>query len=55
MVHFDYYPKDIARIHALERQLAGAIKKAHAGELGETEFQTAICICSGRTPLDFMQ
>ena len=38
MVHFDYYPKDTARIHALERQLASAIKKAHAGELGETEF-----------------
>lgn len=37
MVHFDYYPKDAARIHALERRLEGAIKHAGAGELGESE------------------
>ncbi|WP_232833317.1 hypothetical protein [Paraburkholderia kururiensis] len=37
MVHFDYYPKDRARIHALEQRLATAIKRAGAGELGETE------------------
>lgn len=37
MIHFDYYPKDAARIHALERRLEGAIKHARAGELGETE------------------
>ncbi|WP_321960834.1 hypothetical protein [Paraburkholderia sp. J7] len=37
MVHFDYYPKDRAQIHALEQRLAGAIKRADAGELGETE------------------
>ena len=38
MVHFDYYPKDRARIHALEHRLAGAITRAGVGELGETEF-----------------
>ncbi|MEX3949603.1 hypothetical protein AB4Y40_17865 [Paraburkholderia sp. EG287B] len=37
MVHFDYYPKDRPQIHALEQRLAGAIKRADAGELGETE------------------
>ena len=37
MVHFDYNPKDKARIHALERRLGGAIKRAGAGELGESE------------------
>lgn len=38
MVHFDYYPKDLARIHALERRLESAIKRAGVGQLGETEF-----------------
>lgn len=38
MVHFDYYPKDLTRIHILERRLEGAIKRAGVGELGETEF-----------------
>ena len=38
MVHFDYYPRDMAQIHALEQRLARAIRKAGAGELGETEF-----------------
>ena len=37
MVHFDYYPKDRPQIHALELRLASAIKRADAGELGETE------------------
>ena len=37
MVHFDYYPKDAARLHALERRLEGAIKRAGAGALGESE------------------
>lgn len=37
MVHFDYYPKDRTRLHALEHRLATAIKRAGAGELGETE------------------
>lgn len=37
MVHFDYYPKDAARIRALERRLESAIKRAGAGELGESE------------------
>ncbi|HEY4801680.1 MAG TPA: hypothetical protein VIH96_03580 [Paraburkholderia sp.] len=37
MVHFDYYPKDRPQIHALEHRLASAIKRADAGELGETE------------------
>ncbi|AOZ52745.1 hypothetical protein BKX93_05180 [Chromobacterium vaccinii] len=36
-VRFDYYPQDLARIRALERKLASAIKRARAGELGETE------------------
>jgi hypothetical protein len=34
MVHFDYYPKDLARIHVLEHQLESAIKHAGVGELG---------------------
>jgi hypothetical protein len=38
MVHFDYYPKDLARIHRLEHRLESAIKRAGVGELGETEF-----------------
>jgi hypothetical protein len=38
MVHFDYYPKDRPRIRALENRLESAIKRAGAGELGETEF-----------------
>lgn len=38
MVHFDYYPKDRARIRVLEHRLASAITRAGAGELGETEF-----------------
>lgn len=38
MVHFDFYPKDRARIRALEHRLASAIKRAGVGELGETEF-----------------
>ncbi|RAS22396.1 hypothetical protein [Paraburkholderia bryophila] len=38
MVHFDYYPKDLPRIHALEHRLESAIKLAGVGELGETEF-----------------
>ena len=38
MVHFDYYPQDMPRIHALERRLESAIKRAGVGELGETEF-----------------
>ncbi|CAD6533318.1 hypothetical protein LMG27952_02730 [Paraburkholderia hiiakae] len=37
MVHFDYYPRDRTQIHALEQRLASAIKRANAGELGETE------------------
>jgi len=37
MVHFDYYPQDRPRIHALEHLLARAIQRADAGELGETE------------------
>jgi len=38
MVHFDYYPKDQARIHVLERRLETTIKRAGVGELGETEY-----------------
>jgi hypothetical protein len=38
MVHFDYYPKDLSRIHILEHRLESAIKRAGVGELGETEF-----------------
>jgi hypothetical protein len=38
MVHFDFYPKDRARIRSLEHRLASAIKRARVGELGETEF-----------------
>ncbi|MFM0039428.1 hypothetical protein [Paraburkholderia strydomiana] len=38
MVHFDYYPKDLAGIHVLEHRLESAIKRAGVGELGETEF-----------------
>jgi len=38
MVHFDYYPTDLSRIHVLERRLESAIKRAGVGELGETEF-----------------
>ncbi|AOI61661.1 hypothetical protein [Burkholderia diffusa] len=38
MVHFDYYPKDRARIRVLEQRLESAIKRAGVGELGETEF-----------------
>ncbi|CAG4894534.1 hypothetical protein R69919_05453 [Paraburkholderia gardini] len=38
MVHFDYYPRDRARIHILEHRLESAIKHAGVGELGETEF-----------------
>jgi hypothetical protein len=38
MVHFDYYRQDMPRIHALERRLESAIKRARVGELGETEF-----------------
>ncbi len=38
MVHFDYYPKDLARIHILEHRLESVIKLAGVGELGETEF-----------------
>ncbi|WP_244130695.1 hypothetical protein [Burkholderia pyrrocinia] len=37
MVHFDYYEKDRARLHALERRLDRAARQAGAGELGETE------------------
>jgi len=37
MVHFDYYPKDRARIRDLEHRLERAIKRAGVGELGETE------------------
>jgi hypothetical protein len=37
MVHFDYYPKDLPQIRALEYRLEGAIKRAGVGELGETE------------------
>jgi len=37
MVHFDYYEKDNARLHALEQRLDRAVKQAGAGELGETE------------------
>ncbi|WP_254602400.1 hypothetical protein [Burkholderia lata] len=37
MVHFDYYDKDKARLHALEQRLDRAAKQAGAGELGETE------------------
>ncbi|OBR54341.1 hypothetical protein A6456_38305 [Paraburkholderia tropica] len=38
MVHFDYYPRDLPRIHALELRLQHAIKRAGVGELGETEY-----------------
>ncbi|CAB3805196.1 hypothetical protein LMG28688_06140 [Paraburkholderia caffeinitolerans] len=38
MVHFDYYPKDLPQIRALEHRLEGAIKRAGVGELGETEY-----------------
>jgi hypothetical protein len=38
MVHFDYYPKDRARIRVLERRLESAIKRTGVGELGETEY-----------------
>lgn len=38
MVHFDYYPKDRARIRVLERRLEATIKRAGVGELGETEY-----------------
>ncbi|WP_420212152.1 hypothetical protein ACN8ZM_19930 [Burkholderia aenigmatica] len=37
MVHFDYYEKDKARLHALEQRLDRAVRRAGAGELGETE------------------
>ncbi|WP_231600580.1 hypothetical protein [Burkholderia lata] len=37
MMHFDYYEKDKARLHALEQRLDRAVKQAGAGELGETE------------------
>lgn len=37
MVHFDYDEKDTARLHALEQRLDRAVKRAGAGELGETE------------------
>lgn len=37
MVHFDYYEKDQARLHALEHRLDRAVRQAGAGELGETE------------------
>jgi hypothetical protein len=38
MVHFDYYPKDRARIRVLEHRLESAIKRTGVGELGETEY-----------------
>ncbi|SDD91976.1 hypothetical protein [Paraburkholderia lycopersici] len=38
MVHFDYYPNERPEIHALEHRLANAIRRADAGELGETEY-----------------
>src|SRR5471032_811226 len=38
MVHFDYYPRDRPRIRILEHRLDSAIRRAGAGELGETEF-----------------
>lgn len=38
MVHFDYYPRDRAQIHTLERRLDSAIRRAGVGELGETEY-----------------
>ncbi|WP_415117107.1 hypothetical protein [Paraburkholderia sp.] len=37
MVHFDYYSKDRAQISALEHRLQSAIRRAGAGELGESE------------------
>lgn len=37
MVHFDYYEKDKARLYALEQRLDRAVRRAGAGELGETE------------------
>lgn len=36
MVHFDYYPRNLPRIRVLEHRLESAIRRAHAGELGET-------------------
>lgn len=36
-VHFWYYPKDRARIRALQNRLEKAIKNAGAGELDEPE------------------
>ncbi|MCA7950001.1 hypothetical protein LGM43_06930 [Burkholderia seminalis] len=37
MIHFDYDAKDDARLHALEQRLDRAVRRAGAGELGETE------------------
>ncbi len=49
-VRFDYYPQDLARIRALEHKLASAIKRARAGELGETELHLdgndGFCTCT---------
>jgi hypothetical protein len=36
--HFDFYLRDRARIRVLEQRLGSAIKRAGAGELGETEY-----------------
>jgi len=58
MVHFDYYPKDRARIRVLERRLERAIRRAGVGELGETSItltaMMAICICTVPIPIDCM-
>ncbi|QTO20855.1 hypothetical protein DF048_01650 [Burkholderia seminalis] len=37
MIHFDYDAKDDARLHRLEQRLDRAVRRAGAGELGETE------------------
>ncbi|KAG8153282.1 hypothetical protein BFF94_012005 [Burkholderia catarinensis] len=37
MIHFDYDEKNKARLHALEQRLDRAVRRAGAGELGETE------------------
>jgi hypothetical protein len=37
MVHFDYYPRDLQRVHALERRLDDAMERARVGRMGEAE------------------
>ncbi|WP_310666696.1 hypothetical protein [Burkholderia multivorans] len=49
VVDFDYYPRDEARIHVLEKRLADAIKRSGAGELAETELHVDGNKCSPST------